>query len=214
MTDKKNKTKIKICGLRRTEDIDFVNEFLPDYIGFVFANTRRKISYDTAKILSNRLDGRIISVGVFVDEPMENVIKLCNDNIINVVQLHGSEDGEYISKIKNHTDKKIIKAVRVQTREQIELADNLPVDYLLLDAYNSIIPGGTGERFNWDIIPQNLKKLFFLAGGLSEKNLKNAIETVSPYGVDLSSSVETDGYKDKLKIKKVIDIVRKENGNV
>ncbi len=214
MTDKKNKTKIKICGLRRTEDIDFVNEFLPDYIGFVFANTRRKISYDTAKILSNRLDDRIISVGVFVDEPIENVIKLCNDNIINVVQLHGSEDREYISKIKNHTDKKIIKAVRVQTRGQIEMADNLPVDYLLLDAYNSIIPGGTGERFNWDFIPQNLKKPFFLAGGLSEKNLKNAIETVSPYGVDLSSSVETDGYKDKLKIKKVIDIVRKENGNV
>lgn len=214
MTDKKNKTKIKICGLRRTEDIDFVNEFMPDYVGFVFANTRRKVSYDTAKILSNHLDGRIKSVGVFVDEPIENVIKLCNNSIIDVIQLHGSEDREYISKITNHTDKKIIKAVRVQTREQIEMADNLPVDYLLLDAYNSIIPGGTGERFNWDIIPQNLKKPFFLAGGLSEKNLKNAIETVSPYGVDLSSSVETDGYKDKLKIKKVIDIVRKENGNV
>lgn len=214
MTDKKNKTKIKICGLRRTEDIDFVNEFIPDYVGFVFANTRRKVSYDTAKILSNHLDGRIKSVGVFVDEPIENVIKLCNNSIIDVIQLHGSEDREYISKITNHTDKKIIKAVRVQTREQIEMADNLPVDYLLLDAYNSIIPGGTGERFNWDIIPQNLKKPFFLAGGLSEKNLQNAIETVSPYGVDLSSSVETDGYKDKLKIKKVIDIVRKENGNV
>lgn len=205
-------TKIKICGLRRTEDVDFVNEYKPDYIGFIFANTRRKVEYNTAKILKEKLSKEIKAVGVFVDEPIENIVRLCNDEIIDIIQLHGNEDEEYINELRQQTNKPVIKAVRVQNKEQIYSADKLSVDYLLLDTYNKNLVGGTGEVFNWDIVPHNLTKPVFLAGGLSAKNVESAIDTVKPYCVDLSSSVETDGVKDKEKIKQVMEIMSRVKG--
>lgn len=202
---------IKICGLMRECDIDFVNKYKPDYIGFVFSTKpnrfRRQITPQQAQILKNRLDKNIKSVGIFVNEPVEFIAELCNNNTVDVVQLHGDENEEYIISLKKLINKPISKAVRVQSAEQILEAEKLSCDYLLLDAYKKNIYGGTGEMFNWDIIPK-LKKPFFLAGGLSAENLKNAVNTVNPYCVDLSSSVETDGFKDEQKIKAVIEQIR------
>lgn len=202
---------IKICGLMRECDIDFVNKYKPDYIGFVFSTKpnrfRRQITPQQAEALKNRLDKNIKSVGVFVNEPVEFIAELCNNSTVDVVQLHGDENEEYIISLKKLINKPISKAVRVQSAEQILEAEKLSCDYLLLDAYKKNIYGGTGESFNWDIIPK-LKKPFFLAGGLSAENLKNAINTVNPYCVDLSSGVETDGFKDEQKIKAVIEQIR------
>ncbi|MBQ9673948.1 MAG: phosphoribosylanthranilate isomerase [Ruminococcus sp.] len=204
-------SKIKICGLRRSEDISFVNELRPDYIGFVFAKSKRQVSPAQAAKLKSELDRGISAVGVFVDEPIENVLDLCRSKTVDVVQLHGNEDSSYIDSLRKKITQPIIKAVRVQNAEQILQAEKLSVDYLLLDAYNPKLAGGTGEVFNWDIIPKNLYKPFFLAGGLSAENIARAIKTVQPYCVDLSGSVETDGFKDREKIKTVIEIVRKED---
>jgi phosphoribosylanthranilate isomerase len=201
-------SKIKICGLQRTDDITFVNKYMPDYIGFVFAKSKRQVDYNRAKEMKSLLNSNIQAVGVFVNEPLENVIKLCKDNIIDIVQLHGNEDEEYINALKSKVDNQIIKAVRVQNTQQILNAEKLPVDFLLLDAYNPNAQGGTGEVFNWDIIPKKSTKPIFLAGGLGVENLEKAINAVNPYCVDLSSSVEVKGFKNEEKIKEVVDLVR------
>lgn len=199
---------VKICGLKRSCDIDYANKYKPDYIGFVFAKSSRQVTPQQAEILKEKLSKDIKTVGVFVNEPIENIAMLCNKNIIDVIQLHGDENNDYINQLKKLTDKKIIKAVRVKSSEQVLQAEKLDCDYLLLDAYSKNAYGGLGETFNWDIIP-NLAKPFFLAGGLNSDNVSQAIHTVQPYCVDLSSGAETDGFKDEEKIKLIIDKVRR-----
>lgn len=199
---------IKICGLKRECDIDYVNRHKPDFAGFVFSKSKRQITPQQAEKLKTKLKSDIKVVGVFVNEPMEFISDLCNKNIIDIIQLHGDEDENYIAKLKQFSDKPIIKAVRVQSTEQVLLAEKLECDYLLLDAYSESEYGGAGKIFNWDIIPQ-LKKPFFLAGGLNSKNVAIAIKQIKPYCVDLSSGVETDGYKDEDKIKIIIEEVRR-----
>ena len=199
---------VKICGLKRECDIDYVNRHKPDFAGFVFSKSKRQITPQQAEKLKVKLNSNIKVVGVFVNEPVEFILDLCNRNIIDIIQLHGDEDENYIVKLKELSDKPIIKAVRVQSTEQVLLAEKLDCDYLLLDAYSESEYGGSGKTFNWDIIPQ-LKKPFFLAGGLNSENVAMAIKQVNPYCVDLSSSVETGGYKDKNKLKIIIEEVRR-----
>lgn len=197
--------KIKICGLFRDCDIDYVNEAMPDFIGFVFAKSRRQVSTEWAKVMRPRLRSEITPVGVFVNEPLARVVKLLNDNIIEMAQLHGTENETYIQELKTLTNKPIIKAVRVLSQEDIEAAQNTVADYLLLD--NGA--GGTGESFDWSLVSKVKKqkqKPFFLAGGLNSGNLEQAILATSPYAVDLSSGVETDGIKDR---NKILEIVRR-----
>ena len=196
-------TKIKICGLKRLQDIEYVNELLPDFIGFVFAGTKRRITDEKAA-----LNPEIKSVGVFVNDTLEHISFLANNNIIDIIQLHGDEDRKYIADLRKLTDKKIIKAVRVKDSMSVQEAKELNADYLLLDTYsNSGEYGGTGKTFNREYIPKNIGN-YFLAGGLNAENLKEIIKDTNPYAVDLSSGVETDGFKDREKIKKVIEIVR------
>lgn len=210
--------KIKICGLFRDCDIDYVNEALPDFIGFVFAKSRRQVSPEWAEVMRPRLRSEITPVGVFVNEPLINVAKLLNENIIEMAQLHGAENEMYIQDLKALTDKPVIKAIRVLSQEDIEAAQETVADFLLLD--NGA--GGTGESFDWSLISQmkhqqetlnqnqNLvlkqQKPFFLAGGLKADNLEQAIAVTNPYAIDLSSGVETDGRKDQGKI---LEIVRR-----
>lgn len=201
--------KIKICGLKREEDIQFVNEFMPDYIGFVFANTKRKVAYEKAKLLKKMLNPNIKSVGVFVDENLDRVVLLAEEGIIDVIQLHGNEDHDYIKELRKRTDKEIIKAIRVKDAESIEQNKNIDADYLLLDTFvGKDVYGGTGKSFDRKLIPDNLGN-YFLAGGLGADNLEQVLSECNPYAVDLSSSVETDGFKDREKIKEVIEIVRR-----
>ncbi|KUO78422.1 MAG: N-(5'-phosphoribosyl)anthranilate isomerase [Desulfosporosinus sp. BRH_c37] len=193
--------KIKICGLFRDIDIDYVNEAKPDYIGFVFAKSRRQVSVEWAEAIRPRLRSEITPIGVFVNESLANVAKLLKDNIIEMAQLHGNENENYIKELKSLTDKLIIKAVRVLSPEDIEEAQHTVADFLLLD--NG--PGGTGESFDWSLVSK-VKKPFFLAGGLKADNIEQAIVATSPYAVDLSSGVETDGLKDR---EKILEIVRR-----
>ncbi len=201
-------TKIKICGLKTAEDIAIVNRYLPDYIGFVFARSKRQITKQEATRLKYVLGKSIKAVGVFVNVPIENIIQLCKDNVIDIVQLHGEEDYDYITSLKQHIDIPIIKAVRVQSTEQILKAEKLPCDMLLLDAFVNDKYGGSGKLFDYNLIPK-LEKPFFLAGGINEENAFIAIEKARPMCVDVSSGVETNGQKDRKKIKNIIEIVRK-----
>lgn len=201
-------TKIKICGLKRTEDIKYVNSYMPDYIGFVFyKKSSRYVSPDTASGLKSILNPDIKAVGVFVDEDIDYILKLCEENIIDLIQLHGNEDTDYINKLKSYTDKQIIKAIRVQSTGQLEKAGAIPADYLLLDTFIKDMYGGSGKTFDRTLIPSDYRD-FFLAGGLNAQNISGAIKECRPYCVDLSSSIETDGCKDSYKIKQIIDIVR------
>lgn len=197
-------TKIKICGLCRNEDIDYVNEYKPDYIGFVFAHSNRQVTKEQARVLRKKLDSSIIPVGVFVNEKMENIIDLVQEKIINVVQLHGDETEEYIKDLRTHIPKtKIIKAVRVSTNEDIIDCENTFADYLLFDSRSLDAYGGTGKAFDWSLIKE-IKKPFFLAGGINNDNIEEAIMSLDPFVIDISSAVETQGYKDKNKIKEMI----------
>lgn len=201
--------KVKICGLSRLQDIEFVNESLPDYIGFVFAESRRKVSFDQAERMKSLLDPRILSVGVFVNAPADDIVMLCRNSTIDLVQLHGDEDALYIKRLQSQIQNPLIKAVRVQNPEQIQKSQEFPCKYLLLDSYENNSYGGNGRGFDWAIIPQ-LNKPFFLAGGINSGNVKAAIE-LNPYCIDISSGVETDGVKDSEKTKEIITMIRSEN---
>ena len=196
--------KIKICGIRRLEDIDIVNRYKPDYIGFVFASSKRQVSHEFAAELKSNLDSGIVSVGVFVDADHEEIIKLFNEGVIEIAQLHGTESEDYINVLKQKTNDelKIIKAIEMSENEDLSYYDNLDVDYLLLDSGK-----GSGKTFDWRLISKNLKKEFFLAGGINSGNVMEAIGKFNPYAIDLSSSLETDGFKDENKIKEIMEVI-------
>ncbi len=198
-------TKIKICGLSRPIDIDMVNEVHPDYIGFVFAKSKRQVSAEIAFELKQRLQPEIPAVGVFVNEEAEKIIQICQAGIIDIVQLHGDESESYLLELKKRISSPIMKAVRVRTVEDIKRADTMTCDYLLLDAYKEDEYGGSGLTFDWSIIG-GISKPLFLAGGINIHNVDKAIKLTRPYCIDVSSGVETEGYKDK---KKVMDIITK-----
>lgn len=192
--------KIKICGMRRDEDIDFANSLRPDYIGFVLTEGfRRSITPETAARLKKRLSGGIKAVGVFVNDSADKINLLFERNVIDIAQLHGDESPEYCKMIKAP----IIKYFNCSHGEPDDL-DKYDVDYFLFDSGT-----GTGRAFDWSNIPKT-DKPFFLAGGISESNVKQAIDTAKPFAVDVSSSVETNGYKDYKKMKRFMEMARYE----
>jgi phosphoribosylanthranilate isomerase len=179
--------KVKICGLVCSHDVEIVNEYKPDYIGFVFAQSKRKISPEQAALLKKALSADIAAVGVFINEPIMNITALVKSGTIDVVQLHGNEDEEYIRELKLHTgDTPLIDAVAgggVLTAPCI-------ADFMLFDAPEP----GSGKTFDWNTIPQTSKP-FFLAGGLNPDNVADAVAVVKPFAVDVSSGVELNGRK-------------------
>lgn len=195
-------SKIKICGLSRKCDIDYVNELMPDYIGFVFAKSRRQIDRRKAEKLREMLNENVQTVGVFVNEDINKVAYMANNSIIDMIQLHGSEDETYVKSLRYKTDAKIIKAFKINSYEDIKMANESDAEYILLDNGN----GGTGKSFDWGYV-DNIDRPYFLAGGINESNLEAALR-LQPYAIDLSSGIETDGFKDYNKIKNVIRTVR------
>ena len=194
-------TKVKLCGLTRECDIEAVNELKPEYIGFVFAKkSKRYVSPEKAQMLKNLLNKDIQAVGVFVNEDIQEVAKLLNNNIIDLAQLHGNENEEYIKSLRNLTNRKIIKAFKITGEEDIKKAEQSSADFVLLDS-----GAGTGQTFNWSLI-KNINREYFLAGGLSPDNEIEAIETLHPYALDVSSGIETDGFKDKDKMTKFVNL--------
>lgn len=206
-------TKVKICGLKSLSDVSIVNKYLPEYVGFVFANTKRFVTDEQALAMKRALDKRIQTVGVFVNEPQEHIISLCKKGIIDVVQLHGDETSEYIIELKQQISNPIIRAVRVQNAEQVKSELEQEADFMLFDTYKKGVYGGSGERFSLSILEESLKnedneKSFFLAGGLSPENITEVLGGVECYCVDVSSGVETDGSKDEEKVREFIERVR------
>ena len=200
-------TKVKTCGLRRVEDIAFANELMPDYIGFVFVKaSKRSVSPEEAKTLKRMLNPNICAVGVFVNEPMEQMLALIESGIIDAIQLHGAETQETVRALKVKTQAPIIQAFRIATSEDVRLAEQSAADFILLDHGG----GGTGESFDWSLL-DGIKRPFFLAGGLSAENAGEAIARYKPYAVDSSSKLETDGVKDYKKMKAFVEAVR-QNG--
>ena len=196
-------TNIKLCGLKRQWDIEYVNDLQPEYIGFVFAkNSKRYISPENAKNLKNNLDNNIIAVGVFVNEEIDTIIELIKNNVIDVVQLHGDEDDNYINTLRKFIDCKIIKAFKIKSKEDILKANISSADYILLDS-----GAGSGKTFDWSIINE-LKREYFLAGGLTAENVGEAVSKLKPFAVDASSSLETNGFKDKEKMTAFVNAVR------
>lgn len=188
-------TKVKMCGLSRMEDIEYANEVLPEFIGFVFApKSRRYVSFEQAKKLRGELDYRIAAVGVFVDEDIENIVRLVKDEVIDMVQLHGSEDNVYIAKLREMAEVPIIQAFKIIDSYDAGRAVLSDADFVLLDSGM-----GTGKTFDWSLI-KSINRPYFLAGGISPENAAQAVERFSPYAVDASSSLETDGVKDLSKM--------------
>ena len=201
-------TKIKICGMRRPEDIQYVNACKPDYVGFIcFPKSKRYVTPEEIGNLGSRLDPSIQKVGVFVNETVEAIRALVMDGAIDLVQLHGDENAAYIEKLRRLIgDHPIIKAVRVATAEDMAHVNEIPADYLLFDAFSKEY-GGSGHTFDWSLIGE-IKKPFFLAGGIGPSNVAEAVEALHPMAVDLSSAVEgPDGYKDRDKVTEMVELV-------
>lgn len=198
-------TKIKLCGLSRPIDIEVANRLSPEYIGFVFApKSKRYVTAEKAKELKRLLAPEIKAVGVFVDESPQTVAELLNEGVIDIAQLHGSEDEDYIKLLKELAGKPIIKAFCIESEEDIVRAEKSSADYILLDSGT-----GTGNVFDWSLI-KSVKRPYFLAGGLDCTNVGEAIRTLQPYAVDVSSGIETNGLKDINKMTEFVSIVRKE----
>ena len=196
--------KIKICGLTRLEDIEAANALLPDYIGFVFwERSKRNVTKEQAKELKSRLDSRIKAVGVFVDAEIDFIADLVSCGIIDVAQLHGSEDEDYISQLRERIGgAEIIKAFNINKIESFDEAEKSLADHIMIDSGK-----GSGIAFDWSKL-ERLKRPYFLAGGLSTENISEVLASIKPFAVDVSSGVETDGFKDRAKMKRFVESVR------
>ncbi len=191
-------TKIKICGLTKCEEISYINKYQPDYVGFVFAKSRRRVTTEMVSKMSEMLKPGIKKVGVFVNEDINVVNEISHICGIDVVQLHGDEAPEYCMKV----DRTVWKAFRIKDYNSIDKISQYNVDAILLDTYSKDDYGGTGRAFDWNLISGlNERYKIVLAGGLNLENVEDAVKTVHPYCVDVSSGVEINGVKDENKIR-------------
>lgn len=208
-------TKVKVCGIRSLDDVAIINGCKPDYIGYVFAPSKRQISLSTATSLSKNVSDGIKKVGVFVDQPVELITKAFSCGAIDFAQLHGNENADYerslfnaLAKIGiNSPELRCIKAFRIRNNADIEKTNLSLCPTLLLDAYSQSAAGGTGEKFDWTLI-KNINKPFFLAGGINADNAESAINSVHPFALDASSSLETNCKKDREKVYEFVRRIR------
>ena len=215
--------KVKMCGISKVETIPAVVEAKPDYMGLVFAPSKRQVTVDQAKILVEELhrgyakkygsdtehdkNDTIKTVGVFVNETVDNLVTIANEANLDAVQLHGDEDETFIQSLKERTNVEVWKAVQIRSAADVEEWIDSSADMLLFDAYHKHERGGTGEVFDWSSLDA-FERPFMLAGGIDSTNVARAIRTVRPYGIDISSGIETNGLKDDEKMKAFTNIVR------
>ncbi len=215
--------KVKMCGISKVETIPAVVEAKPDYMGLVFAPSKRQVTVDQAKILVEELhrgyakkygsdtehdkNDTIKTVGVFVNETVDNLVTIANEANLDAVQLHGDEDETFIQSLKERTNVEVWKAVQIRSAVDAEAWIDSSADMLLFDAYHKDERGGTGEVFDWSSLDE-FERPFMLAGGIDSTNVARAIRTVRPYGIDISSGIETNGVKDDEKITAFTKIVK------
>lgn len=198
--------KIKICGITTADILPVINELKPDYVGFIMtAGFSRSVSDDFVRRCGGALDSRIARVGVFVNDDVSRIAALVGSGVIDVVQLHGDEDGSYIRRLKSLVPVTVIKAVGVSDGRAA--AYPAECDIVLLDSCTATSRGGTGKSIFWRRYDE-LDKPVILAGGITAENVKAALAAVRPWGVDTSGGVETDGVKDAAKIYKYITNIR------
>ena len=201
-------TKVKICGLKRKEDIEFANILLPEYAGFVFAASPRQVSAEQAAKLRAELDLRVRTVGVFVKEDINFIKRLAAERIIDVVQLHGDESQEYCRELRRKINLPVIKVLRVRNIESFESTIDYECDYLLLDTYTKTAYGGSGQRFDWSLLQGQDLRNVMLAGGLGADNCVEAAKSGCA-GLDFNSGVESQpGMKDASKLASVFQTLR------
>lgn len=202
--------KVKICGIKTLQDVEFVNRQKPDFTDFVFYPlSKRYVSLITARSLKVKLNKKIKSIGVFVNAPPEEIAAAAELGIINMVQLHGDETNAYIAELRKICTLPIIKAVRVREEADIKKAAFYNCDYFLFDTYSTASYGGTGRQFDTQLLKDvKINKPYFLAGGLNAGNVRSALKGLKPYAVDVSGGVETGGSKDEIKIKNFIKQVK------
>ena len=215
--------KVKMCGISKVETIPAIVDAKPDYMGLVFAPSKRQVTVDQAKILVEELhrgyakkygsdtehdkNGTIKTVGVFVNETVENLVTIANEANLDAVQLHGDEDEAFIQSLKERTNVEVWKAIQIRSAADVETWIDSSADMLLFDAYHKDERGGTGEVFDWSSLDA-FERPFMLAGGIDSTNVARAIRTVRPYGIDISSGIETNGVKDDEKITAFTKIVK------
>ena len=208
--------KVKMCGISKVETIPAIIDAKPDYMGLVFAPSKRQVTVEQAKTLVEELHKQyavrynsetIKTVGVFVNETVENLLKIAEEVKLDVIQLHGDEDEAFIQSLKERTNVEVWKAVQVRSAADAEKWIDSSADMLLFDAYHKDERGGTGEVFDWSSLDE-FERPFMLAGGIDSTNVARAIRTVRPYGLDISSGIETEGVKDNEKMKAFTNIVR------
>ena len=208
--------KVKMCGISKVETIPAIVDAKPDYMGLVFAPSKRQVTVEQAKTLVEELHKQyavrynsetIKTVGVFVNETVENLLKIAEEVKLDVIQLHGDEDESFIQILKEQSNVEVWKAVQVRSAADAEKWIDSSADMLLFDAYHKDERGGTGEVFDWSCLDE-FERPFMLAGGIDSTNVARAIRTVRPYGLDISSGIETNGVKDNEKMKAFTNIVR------
>lgn len=215
--------KVKMCGISKVETIPAVVEAKPNYMGLVFAPSKRQVTVDQAKILVEELhkgcakkygsdtepdkNDTIKTVGVFVNETVDNLVTIANEANLDAVQLHGDEDETFIQSLKERTNVEVWKAVQIRSAADVEAWIDSSADMILFDAYHKDERGGTGEVFDWSSLDE-FERPFMLAGGIDSTNVARAIRTVRPYGIDTSSGIETNGVKDDEKITAFTKIVK------
>ncbi len=196
--------KIKLCGMMRPEDICEANILEPDYVGFVFAKkSKRYVTSEAARSLAEGLNNGIRKVGVFVNEDPDEVSRLLKEKIIDLAQLHGDEDDDYMENLRGKTGCELIKAIKIRSKEDLEKAYKSRGDHILLDA-----GAGDGRTFDWELL-KDFDRPYFLAGGLDPSNVGEAVRLVNPFGVDVSSGIERNGVKDPELMKQFVEKVRK-----
>ena len=221
--------KIKMCGISKVETIPAIVDAKPDYMGLVFAPSKRQVTVDQAKTLVEELHKQyanrynrdaeqysnqtliyqefIKTVGIFVNETLDNLVTIATEVNLDAVQLHGDEDEAFIQSLKERTNVEVWKAVQIRSAADAEAWIDSSADMILFDAYHKDERGGTGEVFDWSSLDE-FERPFMLAGGIDSTNVARAIRTVRPYGIDISSGIETEGVKDDEKIKAFTNIVR------
>ena len=208
--------KVKMCGISKVETIPAVVEAKPDYMGLVFAPSKRQVTVEQAEILVeelhkqciNHYDTKVVkTVGVFVNETLDNLVRIADTANLDAVQLHGDEDEAFIQSLKERTNVEVWKAIQIRTAADTEKWIDSSADMLLFDAYHKDERGGTGEVFDWSSLDA-FERPFMLAGGIDSTNVARAIRTVRPYGIDISSGIETNGMKDDKKITAFTKIVK------
>ena len=208
--------KVKMCGISKVETIPAIVDAKPDYMGLVFAPSKRQVTVEQAKILIEELHKQCINhydikvvktVGVFVNETLDNLVRIADTANLDAVQLHGDEDEAFIQSLKERTNVEVWKAIQIRTAADTEKWIDSSADMLLFDAYHKDERGGTGEVFDWSSLDA-FERPFMLAGGIDSTNVARAIRTVRPYGIDISSGIETNGVKDDEKITAFTKIVK------